>query len=460
MSTTKFGDRVYAGLLRLLPFDFRAEFGSEMEEVFREQRADTGRQRGAAALFKMWGTTFADICRMAPREHLSVLVQDTRYALRMMRRNLAYTVAAVVILGLGIGVNTSIFSAVYSVLLKPLPYAQGDDLVVLRQPAAKLGSDNLFFSVSEIRDFREQSRSLSGVVEYHGMTFTLLGGSEARRVRTGVVSPAFFDFFGVKPLLGRTFVEDDDKPGAEAILVLSYEFWRKIEGGDPKIVGRVYRMNNRPHTVIGVLPPIPQYPNENDVYMPTSACPTRSSPRVIASRTFRMMSVFGRLKPGTPVEMCRRDLAGVAQHVKQDNAAAYPDTMGYTASASLLRDDLTKQARPMLFALLGAAAFVLLIACANVANLMLARMARREQELVIRTAVGAGGGRLLRQLLTESLLMAALAAAVGVAFAMLTGKLLAEVSGQFTPRAREIAIDGWVLGFAALCATATTVGFG
>jgi putative ABC transport system permease protein len=457
---SKLGDRVYAGLLRLLPFDFRAEFGSEMEEVFREQRADTGRRRGASALFKMWGTTVADIFRMAPREHLSVLVQDTRYALRMMRRNAGYTAAAVIILGLGIGVNTSIFSAVYNVLLKPLPYAQGDDLVVLRQPAVKLGSENLGFSVSEINDFRQQSRSLSGLVEYHGMSFILLGSNESHRVRTGVVSAGFFDFFGVKPLMGRTFTEDDDKPGAPAVLLLSNEFWRKMERADPNIVGRVYQMNNRPHTVIGVLPPIPQYPNENDVYMPTSACPTRSSASFIANRGFRMMNVFGRLKPGTPVEFCRRDLADVAQRLKQDNASFYPDTMGYTANASVLRDDLTKEAKPMLYALLGAAAFVLLIACANVANLMLARMARREQELVIRTAVGAGSGRLLRQLLTESLMMAALAAGVGVLFAVLTNKLLADFSGQFTPRAREIAVDAWVLGFAALCATVTTVVFG
>jgi len=389
-----------------------------------------------------------------------VLAQDTRYALRMMRRNAAYTTAAVLILGLGIGVNTSIFSAVYNVLLKPLPYLRGDDLVVLRQPAAKQAAENVFFSVSEIEDFRQRSQSLAGVVEHHSMNFLLLGGSEARRVRTGVVSAGFFDFFGVKPLFGRSFVAEDEKTGAPAVLILSNEFWRKMEGADPNIVGRVYQMNNRPHTVIGVLPPIPQYPTESDVYMPTSACPTRSSAGFIASRTARMMSAFGRIKPGTPMEFCRRDVAEVAQKLKQDNPAAYPDTMGYSANASPLRDDLTKQARPMLFALLGAAVFVLLIACANVANLMLARMARREHELVIRTAVGAGSARLLRQLLTESLIMATLAAGVGVVFAVATSKLLADFSGQFTPRAREIAVDGWVLAFAALCATVTTVVFG
>ncbi len=454
------GDRVYGGLLRLLPFDFRSEFGGEMEEVFRAQRAETGGNRGMAALLRMWGTTVADIFRMAPREHWSVLAQDARYALRMMRRNPGYTTAAVVILGLGIGVNTSIFSAVYNVLLKPLPYVEGDGLVVLRQPAPKLGAENIGFSVAEIEDFRQSNRSMTGLVEYHGMSFTLFGANEAHRVRTGVVSAGFFDFFGVKPLMGRTFAPDDERPGALPVLVLSYEFWRKMEHGDPNIVGRAYQMNDKPHTVIGVLPPIPQYPNENDVYMPTTACPTRSSPRVIANRSFRMMSLFGRLKPGTPLEVCRRDVAGVAQHLKQDNAKFYPDTMGYTASATSLRDDLTRQAKPMLLTLLGAAAFVLLIACANVANLMLARMARREQELVIRTAVGAGSGRLLRQLLTESLMMALLATAVGVIFAAGTGKLLADFSGQFTPRAREIAVDGWVLGFAALCATATTMIFG
>src|SRR4051812_41177996 len=175
MSTPKLslGDRFYAGLLRLLPFDFRSEFGGEMEEVFREQRAETAGRRGPAALAKMWATTVGDIFRMAPREHVSVLAQDARYALRMMRRNLGYTVAAVLILGLGIGVNTSMFSAVYNVLLKPLPYLQGDDLVVVRQPALKTGTQNMGFSVREIEDLRQRNHSLAGLVEYHGMSFTL-----------------------------------------------------------------------------------------------------------------------------------------------------------------------------------------------------------------------------------------------------------------------------------------------
>jgi putative ABC transport system permease protein len=460
-SKSSMGDRLYAGLLRLLPFDFRSEFGSEMEEVFREQRAETGRDRGVAGLLKVWGATIADIFRMAPREHLAVLAQDTRYALRMMRRNPGYTAATVIILGLGIGVNTSVFSAVYSVLLKPLPYTQGDDLVVLRQPATKQGTDNIRFSPLEVEDYRKQNQSLEGVVEHHSMTFTLFGANEAHRVLTGVVSAGFFDLFGVKPLLGRTFNANDERPDSQPVLVLSYEFWRKTEGGDPHIVGRVYQMNDRPHIVIGVLPPIPQYPNENDVYMTTVACPFRSNPRNIANRKFRLISsVFGRLKPNVPLEFCRKDLAGIAQHFQQDYPAVYPATLGFGSAATTLREDLTRKAKPMLLVLLGAAAFVLLIACANVANLMLARMGRREQELVIRTAVGAGSGRLLRQLLTEGFLMAMAAAGIGLLFAAATNTWLTQLAGQFTPRAREIGIDGWALAFAILCASATTMVFG
>ncbi len=454
-----YSDRLYAALLRILPFEFRLEFGSDMEETFRLQRMETAREHGFPALARMWWATIADIVRMAPREHASVLWQDVRYALRMMRNNPGYTAAAALILGLGIGVNTSIFSAVNAVLLQPLPYLQGDRLVVLHQQGSKLGG-SIEFSVPEIDDYRRQNHTLQGLAEYHSMTFTLLGGSEAHRVRTGVVSAGYFDLFGVKPLLGRTFIPNDDLPGAPPVLVLSYEYWKQAEHGDPNIVGKTFQMNDKPHVVIGVLPLIPQYPNENDVYMSTTACPFRSKPANIADREYRMMSLFGRLAPGVGIGQCRSELAAIARNMAQSHPKFYPEETGFQASASALENDLTARARPMLFALLGAAAFVLLIACANVANLTLARMARREQELVVRRAMGAGGGRLLRQLLTESLMMALLAAAIGVLFASGSIRLLAQFAGQLTPRAREIAIDGWVLGFAVLCASATTVIFG
>ncbi len=292
------------------------------------------------------------------------------------------------------------------------------------------------------------------------MTFTLFGGSEPHRVQTGVVSAEFFDSLGVTPLHGRSFQESDDQPGAQPVLILGYEFWKKAEGGDPRIVGKTYRMNDKPHVVIGVLPPIPQYPNENDVYMPTSACPFRSNPGTIANRNARMLNVFGRLKPGVTIDRFQQEAALIARRLEQEYPAFYPKALGYTANASLLRDDLTREAKPLLLILLAAAAFVLLIGCANVANLILARMARREQELVIRTALGAGGGRLLRQLLTESFLIALLASALAILFAFAGVHPFANVAGQLTPRAHEVRIDKWVLGFALLCATATTMVFG
>jgi len=452
-----FSERLYAALLRVLPFDFRREFGSDMEEAFRDQ---LGAATHTGSIFRIWWTTIVDIVRMAPGEHLSVLAQDVRYAFRMMCRNPGFTAAAVLILGLGIGVNTAVFSVVNSVLLQPLPYAHGARMVVLRQPAVKMGTASIGFSPLEVGDYRRQSQALSDLAEYHTMTFTLFGGAEPHRVQTGVVSAGFFDLLGVTPLLGRTFEDADDQPGAQPVLVLSYEFWQKAEGGDPHILGKTYRMNDKPHIVIGVLPPIPQYPNENDVYMPTSACPFRSNPRTIENRNARMLSVFGRLKPGVTLDRLTAEASLIARRLQREYPKFYPAALGYTANASLLRDDLTRQARPLLLVLLAAAGFVLLIGCANVANLTLARMARREPELVIRTAVGAGSGRLLRQLLTESFLLALLAAGLGVAFAFASVRPLASVAGQFTPRGREVSVDGWVLLFAIFCAAATTVVFG
>ncbi len=454
-------ERLYAALLRLLPFDFRTEYGPDMEETFRAQRQEAETSLGRGGLLRMWTATIADIVRMAPREHMAVLAQDIRYALRMMRKNPAYTASAIVILGLGIGANTAIFSMVNAVLLQPLPYASGDRIVVLHQPAAKAGVDDLTFSVHEIADYKAGAQSLEGFVEYHGMSFTLYGGPEAHRVKTGVVSAGFFDFFGIKPILGRSFRPEDEGPGAQPVLLLSYEFWKTAEGGNPNVIGKRYEMNDRPHIVIGVLPPIPQYPNENDVYMTTSLCAPSARGRLfIDNRQSRMMNVFARLKPGLPLQRANADLAAIARRLELEYPDAYPSRMGYGANATSLREDLTRQARPVMIALLGAAAFVLLIACANVANLILARMARRKQELVIRTAVGAGAGRLLRQLLTESMLMALAAAAIGIAFAAGSMRLMSQFAGELTPRAREIGVDGWMLAFAILCATLTTVFFG
>src|SRR5215813_1815357 len=296
---------------------------------------------------------------------------------------------AVVTLALGIGANTAIFSVIYGVLLRPLPYQNGHELVVLHQQAPLANIDNLLFSVKEIEEYCGQNHTLKEVVEHHSMQFILYGGAEPENIETGVVSANFFDALGVKPLMGRTFVPSDDARGADAVMVLSYKYWQRSHGGDPNIIGRVFTMNDRPHTVIGVLPPIPEYPDEVDVYMPTSACPARSSERVIADRNWRRMTVFGRLKDGVQPAQAQAEVATIANRLQQTYPESYPANRGYSATVTMLQDELTRRARTTFLVLLGTAGLVLFIACFNVANQIIAHLMQRERELALRAAFGA-----------------------------------------------------------------------
>jgi putative ABC transport system permease protein len=458
--TLPFSQRLFRALVRVLPFDFRTNYEGEMEGVFREQHREVEERGGILGALKLWKETIVGMVTTAPREHWQILTSDCGYALRMMRKNPGFTAVAVLTLALGIGANTAIFSVVHSVLLRSLPYPQGQQLIFIRQQETKLGIEDFGFSVKEIADYRAQNRTLSGLVEYHAMSFTLFGHGDPERVRTGVVSANYFDLFGVQPLLGRTFLPDDEKLGAPPVLLLSYEYWKSNFGSDPGIVGKTFAMNDKVHTVVGVLPPVPQYPNENDVYMATSACPFRSSKMHLEDRDMRMMEVFGRLKPGVTVAQANADAAAIAAGLKAAYPKSYPENIGFTSTATPLQQELTQEARPRLLLLLGAAAFVLLIACANVANLTLARMARREREIAVRSALGAGRSRILRQLLTESFLLAIVGGLLGLVLAYGSLELLTDFVGRLTPRAREIHIDSEVLLFTLAAALGTSIVFG
>jgi predicted permease len=441
--------------------DFHLEM--QIEQLVRRGVAPDEARRRALRDFGGVDRVIEEIRDVRGITFWDALAQDVRYGLRALAANPGFALVAVVTLGLGIGANSAIFSVIDGVLLKPLPYREGSRLVLVRESAPLDGQDNIGVSIKEVQDYRQQLTTLQSLVEYHSMSFILLSHGEPDRVDTGVVSANFFDVLGVKPLLGRSFVDADDDLGAEPVLILSYGYWQRKFGGDPHIVGTVFQMNDRPHTVVGVLPNIPQYPRENDVYMPTSACPFRASGERRMNqdrRAFSALLAFGRVKPGVSLDEVETDVRTVAGRFRQEYPKVYPVDSGFTATSIPLQAELVRQARPMLLILFGTAALVLLIACANVANLTLARTLRREREFAVRAALGAGRGRLLRQLLTESTILAVVGGVLGLLLAWLTLGMLTAFAGRFTTRTMQIGIDGWVLAFTGLVSILTGLVFG
>src|SRR3984957_18327621 len=360
------------------------------------------------------------------------LLRNVRYAWRVLRRSPGYALLPILTLGLGIGANTAIFTVINAVLLRPLPYAHAEQIVHLDQTAAKLGPDPLGLSVQEVRDLRDQNHVFSDVAEYHAMTFTLLGSKEPERVVTGVVSGNYFDVLGVKPLLGRLLIPADDSLTAPPVLVLSYAYWMKEFGGDRSIAGRTFEMNDRVHTVVGVLPPLPEYPDANDVYMPTTSCPFRSAPTMIANREGRMLTGYARLKPGVPLAQANVDLAALSQRLALEYPKSYPASAGFAPQTTAVESELTHAARPTFLILLGASGLVLLLACANLANIALSRQMQRSREMAIRMATGASQWNLFSQLLTESLLIALAGGILGIGIAAIGSKLLIDYAAQIT----------------------------
>jgi putative ABC transport system permease protein len=398
---------------------------------------------------------------------LETLAADLRYGARALFKHPGYALLAVLTLGLGIGANTAIFSVINGVLLKPLPYEHGDRLVVLQQSRPLSGQPQVGVAIAEYFDYRERGKDVfDGLVEYHQMNFDLINRGEPDRVNTGVVSHNFFDLLGIKPIIGRTFAASDDVRDAEAVLILSHTYWRQKFGGDPNIIGQVFEMNDRPHRVIGVLPNVPHYPQENDVYMPVLACPFRANgERQMAQnrRAFGALNVFGRLKEGATAEQAASAVGAICHNFTQDSAYKQvyrPETSGFRATTVPVREALTSGARELLLILLGITGLVLLIACANVANLTLARMLGRDRELAMRAALGAGRGRLVRQLLTESTLLAVVGGAIGIGVAWLTIDMLTTFVGRFTSRTGEITLDPMVLVFTLGVSILTGVLFG
>lgn len=393
---------------------------------------------------------------MSPTDFFS----DFKFALRQIWRRPLHAFLVVLTLTLGIGANTAIFSLVNGVMIRPLPYEDGEELVVVSFERNLNGREVVTFSPPEYDDIVEQAKTMEEVAEYHTMWFTLLGGEVPERVQTGVVSANFFDMLGVEPVLGRGFAAGDGDPGATPVLVISHDYWRRSHGSDPSILGKVFELNDKPHTVVGVLPSIPQFPDENDVFMTSSACPFRSNQAVRESRSARMLKLFGRRHAEVSLEQVRSDFASVAGGFVEQYPDVYPMDSRYEIKVRSLSDVLTEDVRRRLLVLMATVGLVLMIGCFNVASLISARLIQREQEMAVRSSLGAGRLRLLRQLLAENLTLTVLGGIGGTIAAYGVLHLLVSFISRFTSHTDSIGIDDFVLSFTLVLSLLTGVGIG
>ena len=378
---------------------------------------------------------------------LESIAADVRYALRALRRSRAFAAVVVLTLALGIGANTAIFSVVRGVLLKPLPHRDGERLVYLRHSMDGPGGANINFSVPEVRDIRAGAKSLAGIAEFSSWTLVLQGKEGATRIDVGLVTGNYFDVMGLSPVLGRLTQPTDDGPGVPPVMVLTHDYWTKRFGGDSSVVGKQLRLDGKSVTVIGVLEPAPFYPARVDALLNMVISEHHTSAFMVEGRTHRMTEMVARLAPGATMAQARSEVAAVSRRIRREFKEAYDPGSNHRIAVIPFRDVLGERARLTLWLLMGAAAFVMVISAANVANLTLMRGVRREHELVVRAALGAGTARLRRLLLVENLLLALVGAALGVGIAVGGVRLLTSFAARYSPRAGEIRLDGVVLGF-------------
>jgi len=372
-------------------------------------------------------------------------ITDLRFALRSLGRVKGLAATVVITLALGIGANAAIFSVVRGVLLRPLVNRDEDRLIYIRQSARGLGTDNTTFSVPEIHDLRGRVKTLTAFGEFSTIGFTMVGLGDPRVVRAGVVGGSYFEVMGLRPVLGRLIDATDDGPKAEGVAVLTYRFWTTTLGSDPTVIGKVVRLGTRSATIIGVLEPSVPYPSETEIIANVVTSPHHLSATMVTGRVHRMTELFGRLAPGTDLEQARAELRAAHGAIIKEHSESYSPKADFRIDAVRLREQIVSPARTVLLVLLAASALVFIIACSNVANLILARSVRREGELAIRTALGASTGALRRTLLAESLLLCGAGAILGVLIARPMVAILSSYAARFSVRALDLTVDSTLL---------------
>ena len=387
-------------------------------------------------------------------------VRDLRVAAHSLVRTPGLAVAVVLTLALGIGANAAIFTLVRGVLLKPLVNRGEDRLIYIRQSAPGIGEENAAFSVPELQDMRASVKTLSAFGDFSAMNFTMIGLGEPRSIQGGVVGGTYFDVMGLHPVLGRLIGPQDDGPAAPGVVVLTYRFWATALHKDPSVLGKTVRLGSigdRSATVIGVLEPCVPYPQDTEIISNIVTSPHHLSATMVTGRIHRMTEVFGRLAPGATLDQARAELNSAYSAMKKEHPEAYAQAANFQIGVKLLRDEITLGARTVLLVLLAASVLVFIIACSNVANLVLARTVRREGELSVRVALGASRGALRRMLLAESLLLCGAGAALGVISAQPMVAVLARYASRFSIRALDFRVDSSLLWVGAALAVVAAV---
>lgn len=443
--------RLYRALLRLCPAAFRAEYGDEMSAIFLARRRDASSCVGVAAL---WLETVADLVVTAIETHFDILRQDLRYSFRTLRRSPGFALTAISVTALGIGATTAAFSITDHVLIRRLPFPQADRLVQLWEDQSPANYKEIEPSPPNYRDWKRISRAFQAMAAYHNISVDLVGNGDPEQLDGIAVTSDLFPLLGAQAALGRIFTAEDDRSGAQGTLVLSYGLWKQRFGADAGVVGRKVILDGEPYLIIGVMPQHFFFPRR-DTELWTTA---RFANSDFEDRTNNWLHVIAKLRRGVSVEQAQAEMRLVAAELKRE----YPkDNAHVSVTVESLRDGvLAYSPRLLLMALLGASFCVLLIACTNLANLLLARALVRRKELAVRTAMGAGREQLVRQMLTESGVLAIFGGALGVLLAIAVSPLLGKLVPAALPLAQAPNIDLRVLLFAVLLTVVTAIGFG